>query len=56
MSLERMRLLDHVGRFAHVMRAALVELDEEQFEKFLEFVIEVVAEIRAGQLESWRSQ
>jgi hypothetical protein len=49
-----MRLLDHVGRFSHVMRCAIAELDEEQLEKFLGFVIETVAEIKAGEIESWR--
>jgi hypothetical protein len=54
MNVKRMCLLDHVGRLSHVMGVALVELDEEQFAKFVAFVIEVVAEIKAGEVESWR--
>ncbi len=57
MSVDRMRLLDHVGRFSHVLRSALAELDDEQLEKFLSFVIDMVAEVKAERLdEAWRPE
>jgi hypothetical protein len=55
MSAERRKLLDHVGNFAHVIRFALADLDDEQFEKFLSFVIDQIAEVKAERLdEAWR--